>query len=329
MKFKITGIRLINCGAYKDTYIDFVNENNSPLETCIIAGANGSGKTTLLELITQLAPIFCPRRIHKIKLKFDYAQIDWLINDTPFSLYYGDKPNDAELKTEFLGYDFNQIQTSSGKLYNNIHQELHNIEGIEVSCKEIEQLQKDSDELPSIIYFPAMRKFIELNEHERVVRLEKITQEFVHIHKNWRFFANSLESYLIYLEYAEPEQFKIIIDFMNDININEKKYTIDRRAVKVMVQLKDGSTHGLEKMSAGEQNILIMLAELRRRLVSKHSIVLIDEIEESLHNSFQYKLLQGLLKLQKQMDFQLICTTHSKNIVDYCFPEQIRILTEF
>jgi AAA15 family ATPase/GTPase len=51
------------------------------------------------------------------------------------------------------------------------------------------------------------------------------------------------------------------------------------------VRTLDGSEHPLNQLSSGEQNILIMLLELWRRLLPG-SIVLIDEIENSLHTEF-------------------------------------------
>ena len=84
----------------------------------------------------------------------------------------------------------------------------------------------------------------------------------------------------------------------------------------------------MEGMSSGEQNMLIMLLELRRRLLP-HSIVLIDEIENSLHQAFQKKLAQALKRMQEQTPFQLIVTTHSVPIVETFGPASVRILTEF
>jgi predicted ATP-dependent endonuclease of OLD family len=81
-------------------------------------------------------------------------------------------------------------------------------------------------------------------------------------------------------------------------------------------------------MSSGEQNILIMLLELRRRLLP-YSIVLIDEIENSLHPAFQRKLAEALKRMQKLIPFQLIVTTHALPMVETFGPASTRILTEF
>ena len=86
--------------------------------------------------------------------------------------------------------------------------------------------------------------------------------------------------------------------------------------------------HYLEHLSSGEQNILIMLLELRRRL-RPGSIVLIDEIENGLHPALQKQLAESLRRMQEGMSFQLIVTTHAIPFVEIFGPGSTRILTEF
>jgi len=133
---------------------------------------------------------------------------------------------------------------------------------------------------------------------------------------------------LVWLEYAEPETFELVVEFLNGLDIDGKTFSIRRKDLKVLVAARDGGTHFLEHMSSGEQNLLIMLLELRRRLIP-YSIVLIDEIENSLHPAFQKKLAQALKRMQEQIPFQLIVTTHSIPIVEAFGPASVRILTEF
>ncbi len=115
---------------------------------------------------------------------------------------------------------------------------------------------------------------------------------------------------------------------MNDLDIDGKTFSISRRDFKVLVTTQNGGSHFLEGMSSGEQHLLIMLLELRRRLLP-YSIVLIDEIENSLHPAFQKKLAELLKRMQKLIPFQLIVTTPSLAIVEAFGPTSTRILTEF
>lgn len=180
--------------------------------------------------------------------------------------------------------------------------------------------------MPSILLFPSNRFVLPVQGQH--VQREETTYEWVYKYQAPSKFAGSLDSYLIWLDYAEPEVYTQVIDFLNDIDFDGKKFGVRRKELRAIVTTKDGHTHGVAELSSGEQNILIMLLELRRRLIPG-SIVLIDEIENSLHAAFQHRLGQGLKELQGQIPFQLIVTTHSSLFVDIFGPSSVRILTEF
>ena len=45
MHIKVLSLRVKNCGALEDIYIDFTNDQK-PQSVIVLGGANGSGKTT-------------------------------------------------------------------------------------------------------------------------------------------------------------------------------------------------------------------------------------------------------------------------------------------
>ena len=65
----------------------------------------------------------------------------------------------------------------------------------------------------------------------------------------------------------------------------------------------------------------IAMAELLPRKVNKYSILLIDEVETSLHPRTQRRLLRDLAMLCRNMELQCILTTHSPYILDELPPE--------
>jgi predicted ATPase len=157
---------------------------------------------------------------------------------------------------------------------------------------------------------------------------EETKYKWVYRYENAQDFPGSLDSYLVWLEYAEPDAFGRVKKFLDEIDLDGKTFGIERKKLKATVTTRKGKTHYLEELSSGEQNILTLLVELRRRLLP-HSIVLIDEIESSLHEAYQHKLAQSLLKMQRMIPFQLIATTHSLTIVDVFEPKSVLILTHF
>src|SRR5262249_23029201 len=124
--------------------------------------------------------------------------------------------------------------------------------------------------LPSILYFPHSRSLARLEGNQ--INKEEIQYHWIYRYETVRTFKGSLDSYLVWLDYAEQETYVKVIEFLNGLNFDGKTFGVIRKELKVGVTTKDGQTLYLEHLSSGEQNILIMLLELRRRLLP-HSIV--------------------------------------------------------
>ena len=70
-----------------------------------------------------------------------------------------------------------------------------------------------------------------------------------------------------------------------------------------------------------------ILAELIQRMVPKYAIVLIDEIESSLHPRFQRRLMRDLARLALERELQIVLTTHSPFVLEELPPEaRVQIL---
>ena len=180
--------------------------------------------------------------------------------------------------------------------------------------------------LPSLLYFPHYRVLLP-TAGTRVVK-EDTQYRWLHRYKTVGSFSGSLDSYLVWLEYAEPEVYEQARAFLDSLNLGGKRFSIERRSLRAVVTTPDGHRHGLDLLSSGEQNILVMMLELVRRL-TPHSIVMIDEIENSLHRAYQHFIAERLLWLQKQVPFQLIVTTHSTAFLETFGSDSTLILTEF
>lgn len=76
-------------------------------------------------------------------------------------------------------------------------------------------------------------------------------------------------------------------------------------------------------MGAGENAVLSLLNEII--FAGEGSLIVIDEIELGIHISAQKKLINVLKKLCKKYKCQIICSTHSANILD-SLPPYARIL---
>jgi len=100
---------------------------------------------------------------------------------------------------------------------------------------------------------------------------------------------------------------------------------------------KEGVSLDMNQLSAGEKMLLILVADLSRRLVLANpqsdnplygeGVVMIDEIDLHLHPSWQRGVIPKLTKIFPHCQF--IVSTHSPLILSDVKPENIVILEDF
>jgi energy-coupling factor transporter ATP-binding protein EcfA2 len=89
------------------------------------------------------------------------------------------------------------------------------------------------------------------------------------------------------------------------------------------VQIQDGKRSvELHQLPSGEQQVLALFGEIVRRL-RRHSVILIDEIEISLHPALQRAVIAHLRTLAREYDLQVLVTTHSMEIVRSVSPHEV------
>ncbi|WP_413165311.1 AAA family ATPase [Capilliphycus salinus ALCB114379] len=129
------------------------------------------------------------------------------------------------------------------------------------------------------------------------------------------------------LEAVRQAIYSILGEEFDDLRVRRKPYLR-------MTILKHGEEIIVDRLSDGEKSLLAMAGDLARRLaISQPSralplegsaVVLIDEIEQHLHPSWQRRILQLLTQTFPKCQF--IVTTHSPQIVSQVQPESIYIL---
>ena len=175
---------------------------------------------------------------------------------------------------------------------------------------------------PSVLFFPYNRSVA--STQGTSLNIEDTIYKWAYRFETVSTFAGSLNGYLVWLEYSDLDEFESVIAFLSK-HFGDKKFGIHRKTLSSTVTTRDGQTHSLDKLSSGEQNLLILLLELRRRLLPD-SIVLIDEIENSLHPAFQYKIGLALKKMQQEIPFQMIVTSHAPALLEIIGAENTLLL---
>ncbi|MCK6625954.1 MAG: AAA family ATPase [Anaerolineae bacterium] len=333
MQIQIKSLEVKNCGPLRDVIIDFTT-NNTPRPVTILGGANGSGKTTVLELIFALTRLLAYKDIpsdwsqHEgmhILTRAKEARLNLSVDNRNLTISYGQliPSNQGESISFVFSFGNEELIEYGDRAYQ--------IRGLMDEQKEEKvgdvTSNKDSTYLPSILYFPDYRRLQSIKG--RQITREDVLYQWTYRYDIVRSFEGSLDSYLVWLDYAHPESFAEVKQFLNQTVLVGKVIDgVNRPELATMIKLADGQTHRLDELSSGEQNLLIIMLELRRRLLPG-SIVLIDEIENSLHPAFQHLLAEALLKLQQQVPFQLIVTTHAPSFLDAFGAESALLLTEF
>lgn len=325
MQLTLQALIVKRCGPLADVAIQFARSDGQPCEVIVLAGPNGCGKTTVVELVAALTEMLHPAykrtRPGHILDRTEYAQLNLRVDGTDFALFYGHLPEAATLPPEHFGREIRgqgqPRKVVGGTLAEALQEHIRRQERIPLAFPaEAEQpllLPDPNFPLPSVLYFPYPRQLLAVEGSQ--VQREDTFYQWVYRYEVGRSFGGSLESYLVWLDYADPADFQRVREYLNRLALVGKTMDrVNRKALKTMIRLPDGASHSLEELSSGEQNLLILLLETRRRLVPG-SLVLIDEIENSLHPAFRSHLVQALRRLQVATPFQLVVTTHAPEMV--------------
>ena len=90
-----------------------------------------------------------------------------------------------------------------------------------------------------------------------------------------------------------------------------------------LAKCRSGADYTGFNMGAGENAAILILFALSR--LPEGGLLLVEEIEHGFHPEAQRRLVAVLSRILKERHSQLICSTHSKTIID-CLPRQGRIL---
>lgn len=124
---------------------------------------------------------------------------------------------------------------------------------------------------------------------------------------------------------SEEEKKNFIRDYKKILNIQsslEVDRILNKKNTKNSILVKGEDFGGITN-SSGQDNIGQILGaiysykRLKKNGNYKGGLLLIDEIESSLHPDTQIKIIDYLIKESKNLDIQVVLTTHSFEIIEY------------
>jgi len=317
----------------------------------------------LLDPTLSLQRIFFDRLKPHIFTRTKFAQLDVLIDEKVLSLVIGEKSNivrdesnpaqafivESELGSLISRFENAVVKTPEDenepnifinmkikgvrdaerfserlveRLNIDIFQSL--LQQIGTALSDENQTPREAEDLPSIYFF---------NAHDREIqdiRYSSIPQEKPKYQLARRYHPkrDDVKKMLVYYDYAYPAKFEALQDWVNQHVLVDKRIDgIDRPDFNVIIRTKKGNTHGLEVLSSGEESLLILATQIYLN-VSNSSVVVIDEVDQSLHPEFQEKIMTLLSQLQKDKGCQIIVSSHSDIIWNFFKSKGFIDLTE-
>jgi len=336
MTTKLTQLKLNDIGGFKDFELNF-HDNLT-----VFIGKNGAGKTTLLKSIALLFDMGLEVALKKATLP-DFDAIN-LTSQLGLSQYQNNP----------LLFD-NSLQPYLSLLFS-INDETVLIENQEawgsfdfsLFSEKLSLYAAHQNALPLFLYYPAYHAPIgkidfsdlKLENHIYAAYISACQETVFDFN---RFFAWFTWQENIKREVGTNKQYDIIREAIYQV-INDEQNLFDNLHITwqqnpngdLCIE-KNGTLLNINQLSAGEKMLMILVADLARRLIvanpsSEHplqqeGVVLIDEIDLHLHPSWQRAVVPNLRKLFPNCQF--IMTTHSPLILADVAPEHIVILKDF
>lgn len=286
--------------------LDFTDIRDKTLDNIVIAGLNGSGKTTILELIKDILSGNIIKDVAGdfiIEIEYDFGKIYKIIfeflekNKTKFECEFS-------FNKSFLTLKYNQQNTKK----------LHHVHIFKDLMEFVNPLMKEYQEKTTVIY---------RYSHDKIRKKRPINSNNIVTEVSFNNYKDDMKNLIVkpilqtILKNRNVSPNQVIekeIDTLNEIfkgiKINSRFADIDSE--ELIFLSPNGQRIVFEKLSSGEKFIYFMGFFLKRLNVN-NSMILIDEPEESLHPTWQNKLIKFYSNIGKNN--QVIFATHSPHII--------------
>lgn len=334
MTTKLTKLKLENIAGFKDFEFNFHEK------LTVLIGKNGSGKTTILRSIALLFDLV----LETIVL---FSKQNTPINNSNIRSFANQKLQSHEARSLWLGKSDNYNINIDLSIDDNVVSLKFDNIGNDNFSHILQDLHNNQQHLPLFVYYPAYNapvgdiKFSDLKlENNIVAAYISACKEGVFDFN--RFFAWFKWQENINREVGNNKKYEIVRKAIHEV-ISDKQNTFNNLHITwqnnpdgdLCIE-KNGTLLNINQLSAGEKMLMILVADLARRLIianpnndnplQQDGVILIDEIDLHLHPSWQRAIIPNLTNIFPNCQF--ILTTHSPQIVSHVKPESIFILKD-
>jgi energy-coupling factor transporter ATP-binding protein EcfA2 len=322
-------------GERRISFVDPVTDIVRPMT--VLAGSNGSGKTTVLDSIEAVLAHYLggPKSDRALNLLAE-ARETGLIHlvlevfpaDVPISLQSGNlfargkSRTDPGIVTFSIGRkDLVQQYEDGGGFSDGSRTHLPIVRVLPKAVSMMDQGEADLH--GGLLYFPHDRR-LAVTGGGPIEPLPSKRQWLFHFSSRdkWQGGLEHLWVWQNYLDLEEDSQERHnlapFVESVETVLGKDRRITISKGRVHVPVQWdRDGKRPRvrLDQLPSGEQQVLLLFGELARRR-RKGAVIMIDEVENSLHPTLQRLVMWNLRRVAREWDAQVIVATHSLEVIN-------------
>ena len=330
-KHFLKNVTIKNVRGIKDSTLEELSDVN------LLLGENNGGKTSFLEAISLLGCSDAYDMINVSSRRSDGIEgIQYMFRNHSNSFSVSSKRNDDEELEVKAKYNLYRANFSKNMF---LTQDRHN----DFSSYLIDSFHLDGKEMPAIslelsingatskkdyleadFLFGRVKQKVNLRERANKERIVYVSPS-----QHFKPLVNMVSKVLRSSDYTSitVALMRLIDPSLESISINIKPLTGEK---DVYVKTKDEDPVPISLFGDGAKKALTLACYVA---MAKDGILLIDEIETSLHHSLYSDVFAFLVKAAKQFNVQLFITTHSKEVIETFFdattkePERLRVYT--
>lgn len=333
---KIKALYFQGVGPLRDQCIDLQSDWDDSLPArVLLSGPNGCGKSTVLRTVAMLWEALGHWLDHRKSLPRNHVAREWLQrwdgcavvledafpNGQPVGLVFGDLVWCEMLCGQHQGVAWiGESVARTGKPGNPKREMFIPGEPWIQSWSEARKkmiLSFDKVEFANVVFLDAEeRRWVSARKNVGEHMADLPGRRWLPKYQASEDWKDQLEASLITLKTTQLHKYHEVIRLLNSFLAGKEiDPDIQPGESRLRVKLKNrrGQSHGLDELSAGEHQVLILLY-LLSRWAERGAVVMIDEPDLYLHPSLVGGLLSSLEKLVRDLDGQLIITSHQPEI---------------
>ena len=301
---KIRKLHIKNYKVFDDLELDFTDANGHTLDKIVLAGVNGCGKTTILEII---------KKMYDGTLDYEFNNLKRSLIDVELE-FSKDETITLQGAIKFL------LEEKVIEIKNiNEQQLIFSIPLINETNSIFLQYLKELNS--QLLYMPINFSIGKLNtKNIHIIHLSTSKE------KMKKLALRSIRDEIFKNEDMPPRQskekaIKQITKALTGMNLTTK--LVDLESEELIFESVNGQKIKFEDLSNGEQTLYFRAIYLSK-LNPQNSIIMIDEPEDSLHPTWQQKVLKLYQNIGENN--QLIVATHSPHIIGSSNAEEVFLL---